>query len=76
MTPEESVKAGIDVKASAILPIHWGAFKLANHTWIDPVEHFVKESEALKVNYATPSIGESIELTSENYTKTKWWKNF
>jgi len=76
MIPEESVQAGIDVKATAIMPIHWGAFKLANHTWIDPIERFVTKSEALKVNYATPSIGESLELTSKSYTKSKWWENF
>jgi len=76
MIPEESVQAGIDVKATAIMPIHWGAFKLANHTWIDPIERFVMKSEALKVNYATPSIGESLLLTSKSYTKNKWWENF
>jgi len=75
MIPEETVQAGIDVKATTMMPIHWGAFKLANHTWTDPVERFVKKSTELKTNYVTPKIGQSITLTSDNYPQKKWWEN-
>jgi L-ascorbate metabolism protein UlaG (beta-lactamase superfamily) len=37
MYPEESVKAGADVQAKKIMSIHWGAFKLSQHSWIDPI---------------------------------------
>ena len=30
MFPEETAQAGIDVQAKAMMPIHWGAFKLAS----------------------------------------------
>jgi len=40
MMPEETAQAGVDVKAKVIMPIHWGAFKLAMHPWVDPIERF------------------------------------
>ena len=48
MFPEETAQAGIDVKAKAIMPIHWGAFKLALHSWTDPIERVSRKAEELK----------------------------
>ncbi len=38
MMPEETVQAGIDVRAKWMIPIHWGAFTLSLHSWTDPIE--------------------------------------
>lgn len=73
MIPEESVQAGIDVKAKVILPIHWGKFNLAFHPWTEPIERFIKESEAKGLQITTPLIGEEIVLGSEMPTG-KWWE--
>ena len=72
MVPEESVQVGIDVKANYMMPIHWGAFLLANHDWKDPAERFIKKANELKVNYVTPKIGQSILIKSKDYPTTKW----
>ncbi len=74
MVPEESVEAGKILNAKIIMPIHWGAFKLANHPWDDSVERFTKEAEKQNMNYVTPKIGETINY-GDIYENTKWWKN-
>ncbi|WP_422080196.1 MBL fold metallo-hydrolase [Ulvibacterium sp.] len=74
MFPEETAQVGIDLDAKRVMPIHWGAFKLALHSWTDPVERVVKKAEELNVNLVTPEIGESIFLEHLNSSR-KWWKD-
>lgn len=72
MTPEQAVQAGLDLRAKVIMPIHWGAYKLANHPWDDPVERFSKESEKQNIKYITPRIGQTI-IYEDNMSTDKWW---
>lgn len=76
MVPEESVQAGIDAKVKVFMPIHWGAFALANHTWTDPVERFKAKAKELNASISTPSIGQSILVKSPQYPHADWWKKF
>jgi L-ascorbate metabolism protein UlaG (beta-lactamase superfamily) len=48
MLPEESAPARIDLNAHVVMPIHWAAFILSFHTWLDPVEKNTEESEQIK----------------------------
>lgn len=73
MMPEETVDAAMDVKTSIAMPIHWGAFTLAFHSWTDPVERFTKKAESLNLPICTPRIGEAIVI-SKVYPKREWWK--
>ena len=57
------------------MPIHWGAFKLALHSWDDPIIRATKAAKDLKVNMATPILGESIVVYNENYPSEEWWAN-
>ncbi|MFP2994760.1 MBL fold metallo-hydrolase [Spongiivirga sp. MCCC 1A20706] len=74
MFPEETAQAGLDVRAKRIMPIHWGAFKLAMHTWTDPVERVTKKAKELGVEVITPKIGESIFLKEGTNANNDWWK--
>ncbi|MGI9551000.1 MAG: MBL fold metallo-hydrolase [Aurantibacter sp.] len=74
MFPEETVLAGVDVKAKAIMPIHWGAFKLALHSWTDPIERAKKKAEVLNAPLVTPEIGQSIAIDSLQEPNNLWWK--
>lgn len=74
MFPEETVQAGIDVKAKVVMPIHWGGFKLALHSWTDPIERVVKKGMELKVPIATPKIGEVINPKDSLQIYDVWWK--
>ena len=53
MMPEQSVQAAIDLNAEAMMPIHWGAFTLALHSWTDPVERVTAKAGELGVQVAT-----------------------
>lgn len=74
MMPEESVVAAQDVKAKLIVPIHWGSFALATHSWTDPIERITQAAQMMKVPIATPRIGETIQLAHSLPTNySKWW---
>lgn len=75
MFPEQTVQAGIDIKAMRILPIHWGAFSISSHSWTDPVERVITAAKKAKIPLVIPKIGEAINLNdSINYTKETWWR--
>ncbi len=74
MTPEETAQAGLDVTASKIMPIHWGAFKLALHPWTEPVERISKKASALGIPLLVPRIGMPIYIDKPNFTKDNWWE--
>jgi L-ascorbate metabolism protein UlaG (beta-lactamase superfamily) len=75
MMPEESVAAASDLKAEIAMPIHWGAFKLALHTWTDPIIRFTQEAKKQNQNYLTPTIGSRYELGSA-YQNSNWWERY
>lgn len=72
MMPEQSVKAGIDVNAKVLMPIHWGAFELSVHTWTEPIIRFKAEARRLKQKVVHPYIGERFVL-GHDLPKIEWW---
>lgn len=74
MFPEETAQAGLDVQAERIMPIHWGAFKLAMHPWTEPVERLSKKAKELNLGLITPRIGEPINIDKQKAPTTEWWK--
>lgn len=73
MMPEESAQAGIDVQAKMAMPIHWGAFQLALHSWKDPVIRFSNKASELGLSSTFPEIGQRITLNTE-YPNQHWWQ--
>jgi L-ascorbate metabolism protein UlaG (beta-lactamase superfamily) len=73
MMPEEVVKAGIDLKAKHVLPVHWGKFSLSVHDWDEPINRVVAASEKNNISVLHPMIGEEVNL---NHIKTfsRWWE--
>lgn len=74
MFPEQTVQAAKDLKAKVLLPVHWGKFTLAMHSWNEPAIRVVKQAKADKVKITTPLLGEAITL-DENYPSKEWWLN-
>lgn len=72
--PEESVQAALDANAQIVVPVHWAGFKLALHSWKQPVERFVAAAQSKKQTVFTPKIGEIVSFT-ENYENELWYKN-
>ncbi len=73
MMPEETAQAGIDIQARKLMPIHWGSFKLALHSWTDPVVRVGKKAEALKLPLVIPKIGEAIMVKDSVELSSTWW---
>ncbi len=74
MMPEEVVQANIDLKGKLLMPIHWGSFKIALHSWTEPIERLLKKAREVNVNVTTPKIGEPI-IISEQEPSSNWWEN-
>lgn len=74
MMPEETALAGIDVKAKKLMPIHWAGFKLALHSWTDPIERVSMKAKELNLPLVTPKIGEEIIVKDTSKKYTEWWK--
>lgn len=75
MMPEESAQAAVDLRAKRMLPIHWGAFRLALHSWTDPIERVTARAPELNVSLTTPKIGEAVVVSEGSYPATDWWKD-
>ncbi len=72
MGPEQAVDAFFDLKARIFLPIHWGGFNLALHTWTEPVERLVTLAKSRDFDLATPILGETVIL-GEALPQSRWW---
>ena len=76
MFPEQSIKAAKDLKSEYLIPIHWGAFTLASHSWIEPPEVVSMEAVKLQQKYLIPEIGQILKLGANNKTSRDWWRNY
>ncbi len=70
--PEQALIAHQMVKGKIMLPIHWGLFALAYHSWTEPIERVLVKAKELNVSVITPKPGESAEpdLRQKYY---RWW---
>lgn len=73
-TPEEAVQAAIDLRAKAVLPVHWGKFVLSTHDWDEPIKRITQEAELRSISLLTPKIGSLIDLENTR-TQERWWEN-
>ncbi len=74
MMPEETAMAAKELRASVFMPIHWGSFVLALHSWDDPVKRVTKKAVELNVPVLSPMIGEKIDIKNTNLQNLDWWK--
>lgn len=73
MQPENTVQAGVDLKAKVLMPVHWGKFKLALHPWREPIIRSTRRAQELGVSVTTPKIGEVVKLNS-SLPAEHWWE--
>lgn len=74
MFPEEAIQAALSLGAKKVMPIHWGAFQLAEHPWDDPAERFTKAGEENGMMVVTPLICETMKLENATEYQQRWWK--
>jgi L-ascorbate metabolism protein UlaG (beta-lactamase superfamily) len=70
--PEQAVKGHQLVGGKLMIPVHWGTFYLAPHTWVEPVERVIAAAQKAGVAVATPRPGESIEPAGTDLVN-RWW---
>lgn len=73
MTPEQSAKAAVDLKAKLVLPIHWGVYSLGFHPWDKSIKRFVSAARGKPFGLLTPLMGE--KLFPGATSTTLWWEN-
>ncbi len=73
-TPEEAVKAALDLLARQVMPIHSAKFAESSHAWDDPLIRFTKLSDSLHLRTLTPEIGELVHFTDTTQIFSKWWE--
>ena len=72
MMPEQTVQAALDLRAKALLPVHWGKFRLSTHPWNEPVKRVLLHAGEAGLPVHTPRIGELLQLNGEIQTGN-WW---
>ena len=75
MMAEQSARAAVEVGARLMLPIHWGAYALAMHSWYDPVEKVTAEARKAGIAIATPRLGEPVDLGGASPPDDAWWRD-
>ncbi len=70
--PEEVVTVAQELRAKAVLPVHWGKFALAYHAWNEPIQRFTKRAGEAGLAVATPKIGEPVVI-GQPYPVSVWW---
>ncbi|GAB2561166.1 MBL fold metallo-hydrolase [Spirosoma areae] len=73
MLPEEVVTTGQALRARTILPVHWGKFALAYHSWNEPIRRLLKRANEQGSDVTTPKIGEPLVLNA-SYPRAVWWE--
>lgn len=72
MKPEETAQAAVDLRTKVLMPIHWGKFSLAMHTWKGPVERLTVKAKELGVPMLTPRVG-AIVTNADPSRSERWW---
>lgn len=75
MNPNNAFKALEDLNAKWAIPVHWGGFVLANHSWYEPAEELSSFGENSEISIATPRIGEIVNVENLNEYQEKWWRD-
>ena len=75
MTPEEVVRAHVDLRGELLLPIHWGTFNLAFHDWNEPAVRVSASAAERGVRAIFPRPGEMVEpARASDLPGVEWWR--
>ncbi|HXC06604.1 MAG TPA: hypothetical protein VNZ86_17730, partial [Bacteroidia bacterium] len=73
MMPEETALAAAELRAARLLPVHWGKFALAMHTWDDSIRRLKIAAEKYPLTLMTPLIGQKVNLDKPPVFYP-WWE--
>jgi L-ascorbate metabolism protein UlaG (beta-lactamase superfamily) len=71
--PKNALAAHALLGSGVLLPVHWGTFNLALHTWDDPVETLLRLAPDDAAQLVLPRLGETFEPSHERKVEP-WWR--
>jgi L-ascorbate metabolism protein UlaG (beta-lactamase superfamily) len=71
--PDQALEALRRLRATRLLPIHWGTFNLAIHAWDEPAERLLELAPTRDVELLMPMLGAPIE-PSRAEAVSPWWR--
>jgi L-ascorbate metabolism protein UlaG (beta-lactamase superfamily) len=82
VNPEEAVAVhrmltGDRVRDAVMIPIHWGTFNLARHSWADPIARLLPSAEANASTVVVPPPGGGVDVVHRTGTAMRnpaWWE--
>lgn len=75
LMPEEMILVAKDLKTKVLMPVHWGKFALALHSWNEPISLVTEAAKAANLPLLTPMIGEKVNLDEVKLSEN-WWADF
>ncbi|CAM2064754.1 MBL fold metallo-hydrolase [Sulfidibacter corallicola] len=72
MGPEQAVQAHRMVQGRLLIPVHWGTFSLAAHSWTEPAERILVAAEKKGVEVYIPRQGEFV-VPGQIPPQQRWW---
>ncbi|MBD3233045.1 MAG: hypothetical protein GF315_04915 [candidate division Zixibacteria bacterium] len=70
--PEQAIEARLAIGGGLLIPVHWGTFDLALHSWTEPIERLLVAAERAGTPVAAPRPGERIEPAHPPKI-VRWW---
>jgi L-ascorbate metabolism protein UlaG (beta-lactamase superfamily) len=74
MGPDHASNAHLALNGKLMMPIHYGTFNLAPHTWYEPIERLVNYAKEKNINLFIPGPGETAEV--KGAYNSNWWKQY
>ncbi|RAK66836.1 MBL fold metallo-hydrolase [Hymenobacter edaphi] len=71
--PENAIQAHQALGGKVLLPIHWGTFNLAFHSWREPVEQVQQLAAAAGIPLLLPTPGLPTEVAPAGFSSC-WWE--
>jgi L-ascorbate metabolism protein UlaG (beta-lactamase superfamily) len=75
LMPHEILRAGRELNAKRIFPVHSSKFALGLHAWDEPLELITKNNQSENLSIITPMIGEEVNLKNSNQKFSEWWRD-
>lgn len=60
MFPEEAIQTHKDLRGDVMIPVHWGTFNLALHSWNEPVNRLIKIANNNKAKVIYPRLNQQV----------------
>ncbi|MEM7134976.1 MAG: MBL fold metallo-hydrolase [Myxococcota bacterium] len=70
--PEQAVLAHQWLRGETMVPVHWGLFDLASHSWTEPAERVLVSARDAGVDAVFPRPGESFDPAAASRF-VRWW---